>query len=1191
MTEKCPFCPPRYDSIFHEGNLVIGVWDAFPVTPGHALIVTRRHVASWFDATSDEKNELLEAADVARKLILRRVGAEGFNIGVNIGAAAGQTVSHLHLHVIPRRAGDVRDPRGGVRHVIPGKANYLLRAEASVTESAPVLLSTGGDKPLFPLLTKDLSTAARLDVAVAFALPSGVDRIIDHLSDLLNRGGELRLVTGDYLDITDPLAVQRLLDLKLAHPQGKAELRVFESAGTSFHPKAYILATRDSGGVAYIGSSNLSRSAFEEGIEWNYRVIHSRDKEGFDQVCRDFEILFRHPSTRPMDSEWLSRYRSRRRPDVPRIVDAVPEPPEPPPRPNEVQAKALALLENTRANGYAAGLVVMATGLGKTWLAAFDSSRPEFRRILYVAHREEILEQAMKTFRRIRPGAEFGWYNGGDKQLDADVIFASIQTLGRRAHLEHFEPTAFDYVVVDEFHHAAAATYRRLIDHFDPKFLLGLTATPERTDGDDLLQLCQENLVYRCDLPEGIRRGLLCPFHYFGVPDIVDYSNIPWRSNRFDEEELTSAVATRARALNALEQWQQRAGGRTLAFCVSQRHADFMRSFFREKGIRVAAVHSGESSDPRAASLELLGKGELDVVFAVDMFNEGVDIPSVEAVMMLRPTESRILWLQQLGRGLRLQPGKTLRVIDYIGNHRTFLIKARTLLQISPGNDRELAAALERVQNGTFDLPPGCEVTYDLEAINIVRGLLRLRERDDILRLYYEDFRERNGYRPTASEAFHDGYNPRSVRRYAGSWIEYVRSMGDLSEEESKTLADHSDFLDALEITPMTKSFKMLVFLCMLNTDSFPGYGIRIEQLSEQFRRLANRSPILREDMGEALQDDGKLQSLIVQNPIEAWVGGKGTGDTSYFEYADKVFRFRPTVPLDQRQAIQSLVREIAEWRLAEYQTRSAASAGATDVAYSLKVSHANGRPMIFLHRDKNAGLPNGWNRVLIDGEPYDANFVDVALNVIRKPDNANSPNELPGILRNWYGPDAGQPGTRHMVVCESRPEGWTLRKAGNGPAEDQQLNPWSLYLRQNIPGFFGETFQPAIWNAGIVIRPRQHPSDMILLVTLEKGGMNRDHRYADHFVSPEVFQWQSQNQTTQSSKRGQQVRDHKALGIAVHLFVRKEKVGADGKASPFVYCGPVHFDNWEGDSPITVQWRLESPVPERLREYLNIAG
>lgn len=219
MSADCPFCNPNPSAVFHEGQTVFGIWDAFPVIDGHALLVTRRHVASWFDATPAERLELAEATSAARGAIERRFPVDAFNIGVNVGGPAGQTVPHLHVHVIPRRPGDVRDPRGGVRHVIPAKGNYLAPQPCADESAAiPELLSTGGARPLSRYLAADLAHATRLDVAVAFVLKSGVDRLYDHLEELVARNGRLRLLAGDYLDITDPDALRQLMDLAVAHP-------------------------------------------------------------------------------------------------------------------------------------------------------------------------------------------------------------------------------------------------------------------------------------------------------------------------------------------------------------------------------------------------------------------------------------------------------------------------------------------------------------------------------------------------------------------------------------------------------------------------------------------------------------------------------------------------------------------------------------------------------------------------------------------------------------------------------------------------------------------------------------------------------------------------------------------------------------------------------------------------------------
>ncbi|MEA2093879.1 MAG: DEAD/DEAH box helicase family protein, partial [Pseudomonadota bacterium] len=546
---NCPFCEPDISRIFYDVDpMFLCLWDGFPVTPGHALVLPRRHVASWFDATPQEQVGLLKGVDVAKREIEKQYQPDGFNIGINIGEAAGQTVPHLHVHLIPRYKGDVEDPRGGVRYVIPDKGNYLrVRDEPAtyrISMSPPGLgVLAGMDVPMLDVLREDLAHAERVDLAVAFILESGLTRIESHLLDVLDGGGCIRVLTGDYMDVTEPRALLRLLDLQAAneHPDdpnqraGRIDCRVFETdTSLGFHPKAYLIGRHGGEHIAYVGSSNLTRAALVRGVEWNYRLTKQGEPQAIATLEAEFDKLFHHPYTVPLTEDWIEAYRGRRRvatwlPD-PVEVDPETEKPAPPPEPHGIQKEALAALEQTRMAGNRAGLVVLATGLGKTWLSAFDSA--SFGRVLFVAHREEILRQARATFRRIRPEARLGLYTGTEKLPDADVLFASIQTLGRARHLDRFAEDAFEYVIVDEFHHAAAATYRRLIDYFEPKFLLGLTATPDRTDGADLLALCGENLVYRCDLIDGVNQELLSPFKYFGIPDDVDFTNIPWRSGR-----------------------------------------------------------------------------------------------------------------------------------------------------------------------------------------------------------------------------------------------------------------------------------------------------------------------------------------------------------------------------------------------------------------------------------------------------------------------------------------------------------------------------------------------------------------------------------------------------------------------------------------------------------------------------------
>jgi HKD family nuclease/diadenosine tetraphosphate (Ap4A) HIT family hydrolase len=482
MDAQCPFCCPDPARLIFTADRYFGLWDGFPVSPGHALVIPRQHIATWFDASREDQIGLLEGIEQARREILRRYHPDGFNIGVNVHAAAGQTVFHLHIHVIPRYDKDVADPRGGVRNVIPHKGNYLRRSPevGDVPGALPhdKALIRGGDDPLLPHLLVHLDRAVSVDICVAFIQLSGLRLVEEHLRDLLGRGCKLRVLTGDYLDVTDPQALFGLLDL-----DGQVDLRVYEARDISFHPKSYLFHFADGTATALVGSSNLSHSALRTGVEWNYRVILPADSAGIAEVQQAFDLLFNDLATKPVTDTWIKAYALRRKVALRPDIDVVIESPERPPDPHLIQREALTGLENTRRDGNSAGLVVLATGLGKTWLSAFDSDRPGFERVLFVAHREEILNQAIKTFRRIRPNAVLGRYSGAEKLPDADVLFASVQTLGRQRHLRQFDRNRFDYIVVDEFHHAAAATYRNLIAHFTPKFLLGLTATPERTIG------------------------------------------------------------------------------------------------------------------------------------------------------------------------------------------------------------------------------------------------------------------------------------------------------------------------------------------------------------------------------------------------------------------------------------------------------------------------------------------------------------------------------------------------------------------------------------------------------------------------------------------------------------------------------------------------------------------------------------
>ncbi len=692
--------------------------------------------------------------------------------------------------------------------------------------------------------------------------------------------------------------------------------------------------------------------------------------------------------------------------------------PEEPATPHEIQRQALEALQTTRREGFSAGLVVLATGLGKTWLAAFDSNRPEFQRILFVAHREEILNQAISSFRRVHPRASIGRMTGSQHEPTSDLLFASVQTLSRSQHLSALPPDAFDYIIVDEFHHAAARTYRRIIDYFEPKFLLGLTATPERMDGGDLLALCQENLVFDASISIGVEAGLLAPFQYWGVPDEVDYSNIPWRSARFDPEELEAAIATETRAANALEQFRKHGGKRAIGFCSSQRHAEFMAKFFVARDVRAVCVHAGPSSAPRADSLERLVRGELEVIFSVDIFNEGVDLPNLDTILMLRPTESTVIWMQQFGRGLRRNDDKPfLTVVDYIGNHRAFLTKLGAVAALAgrdANSDAALRQVLEEARRGQLPLPPSCSVTYDLECVAMLERLLRPAGPEVALEAFYDDFLDRHGVRPTAVEAYHEGYNPRSASER--SWLGFVGRKGGFETREAAAYAGSREFLESMERTPLTRSYKIAVLLGMMAVEALPG-SITMNELAGQIAKLASRLPKVREDFSVDLDDTQGLHRLLVENPVRAFVNAEGTGGNRYFHFEED--RFSSTFDVDDPSAFRDLLREILDWRLAQYLDRTNPKEARADVICRV-ARNKGGKPIIFLpQRAAELGLALGPSKVGIDGEQFEALIVEIAINVVRRNDK-DAANRLPEILRRWFGDDVGLRGRGEQSPTET---------------------------------------------------------------------------------------------------------------------------------------------------------------------------
>lgn len=915
-----------------SNELAFAIRDAYPVTDGHTLVIPYREIVTWWDTTPEERAAIFELVDDVRSALTESHCPDGFNVGFNAGRAAGQTVDHLHIHVIPRYDGDMPDPTGGVRHVIPSRGNYLTPVDSDFHPTRDGRFY----RELSRLLRDD--SHSRFDLVVAFVMASGVRLIEPHLIEALDRGVEIRILTTDYLLVSDPGALGNLLDISMvADRPGRLSTKVFCGGTTSFHPKAYIFSN-DRVGTALVGSSNLSASGLRGGVEWNLR------SESIEPLLVEFDSLWNDDRSIDLDQEWLRDY-AERKAAVPTLMndggrpilrDAEGEEADERVEPSVIQTEALAALESTRHDGFAAGLVVMATGLGKTWLAAFDSSRPSFRRTLFVAHREEILEQARKVFRRVRPTARPSMFVGGERDATGDVVFASVQSLS--LHLDEFDPADFDHIIVDEFHHAAATTYRRVIAHFTPRFLLGLTATPNRSDNADLLALCSDNLVYDCDLLRGIELGLLSPFRYRAIKDIADYAEIPWRNGRFDIEELTQRLETRARAEQVFDEWMALGGSdrRAIAFCCSISHAEFMAEFFRSKGVEAVAVHSGPRSAPRTTALDGLRDGSIPIVFPVDLFSEGIDVPEVDLVLMLRPTESPIVFLQQLGRGLRIRSGKShLDALDLVGNHRSFLAKARMLAALSGRTATTDRRAVELLRNALDDLPEGCSIAIETEAVELLESMLGTERRVDLYEQIIRDWMaEHEGIRPTAMEMSLLLNKPLETRDSEG-WFGFLESIGVLDSDEREARQTIGEFLVEVEKGSYNKSYKLVTLKKLLEIGGLDSPA-SVRELARLCRWEILSDPRLAADLRDASSTfndrwsptDEEWFTYWLRNPLAAWTNDRANG-RRWFDLESDVFRFAVTVPKEERATAEAMVHEVVEYRLHRYlQQRRAVDLG-----------------------------------------------------------------------------------------------------------------------------------------------------------------------------------------------------------------------------------------------------------------------
>ncbi|GAA2407567.1 DEAD/DEAH box helicase [Streptomyces glaucosporus] len=686
---------------------------------------------------------------------------------------------------------------------------YELPRPATPLSDTALLTNAPEDPSLGHELRAELATADRVDLLCAFVKWHGLRVLEDSLRQAAERGVPIRVVTTTYIGATERHALDRLVR------EFGAEVKVnYELRSTRLHAKAWLFRRRSGFDTAYVGSSNLSKAALLDGLEWNVRL----SSVATPAVLRKFEATF--------DSYWndpaFESYDPDR--DAEQLDDALLQAGGGVPkgeahgislsglevRPYPHQQDMLERLRIEReVHDRRRNLLVAATGTGKTVMAALDyrSLRRELGRdltLLFVAHRQEILKQSLRTYQDVLIDGNFGeLFVGGTIPRDWRHVFASVQSLSKASSLERLAPDHFDVIVIDEFHHATAATYRRVIDHFKPVELLGLTATPERMDGRNVQdEFFDGRIAAEMRLWEALENDLLSPFHYFGIADGTDLESVTWKRGSYDTGELDNLfTGNHARARLVVKAVEEKVADprrmKALGFCVSVRHAHFMAECFRQAGIDAVAVDGSTPAPDRARALADLRDGRVQAVFSVDLFNEGVDIPDVDTLLLLRPTASATVFLQQLGRGLRRTPDKAvLTVLDFIGQHRReFRFEPQFRALTNLGRTR----LLRHMEEDFPQLPSGCQIVLDRQSKERILANIKSNIKVNSARLAGEVA----SYAEPRLAAYlrESGRELRELYRNNGSWTGLLRRArllaGAAPEGEDGLLKRASVFLHA----------------------------------------------------------------------------------------------------------------------------------------------------------------------------------------------------------------------------------------------------------------------------------------------------------------------------------------------------------------------------------------------------------
>ena len=743
--------------------------------------------------------------------------------------------------------------------------------------------------------------------SVAFINFSGLQLLLDSFRGMEERNIKGKIITSTYLNFTEPKALEKLKGFE------NIDLKIFIADNEKgFHTKAYIFENDDNYKII-IGSSNITQRALKSNVEWNVMIISKKETDFVSEVLEEYNNIYN--DTGFVDEQFLERYKNfiakiRKKEKIEDFSDYEII------KPNSMQVRAMDNLARLRNIGETKSLVIAATGTGKTYMSAFDVMKFSPEKMLFLVHREDILRDAATTYKRLckNKNIKTGFYTGNIKDDNVDYLFATVQTMER--NLDNFKRDNFQYIVIDEAHHSTSPTYTKILEYFKPKFLLGMTATPERCDRGNIFDAFDNNIACEIRLHEALENELIVPFHYFGITDIddadihdVELDNIAELSKRLMINKRVDFIVEKMNFYGFDGNYQK-----TVGFCINKEHAAFMAEEFNKKGIESIALTGDDSVEKRQKYMSKLENDDdpLKVIFTVDIFNEGVDIPSVNQILMLRPTNSPIIFIQQLGRGLRKHKDKSfLTVLDFIGNHnKAFLISIA--LKGARYYDKD---SLKVSVATNFSDIPGCS-NIQMDRIAQERILKQLDSENfntlKYLKEEYSEFKSLLGgkipYNLTDYIKYDGAPDPLRFIDYSKTYLEFLNKVE--KSEFIKGLLNDEEFLKILkELSgklPLKRPHEFVIIKYLLNNDE-----ISIDKAINQVSKYL-----------ESVDEETVIHSFKTLNQ-DYYDKGQIKNNIKIFNYENnRLMRTLSLIRVLKNDIFKNIIEDVVDYGLITYEKR-----------------------------------------------------------------------------------------------------------------------------------------------------------------------------------------------------------------------------------------------------------------------------